>query len=70
MVGLGDIEFVTLHELFIAIIAILHAKIDAPSYCVKSLQCQYECLFSWHNVFREPDFRPDSWTELEIAFKH
>ena len=35
-----------LHELFIAIIAILHAKIKAPSHSFKSLHFQYECFFS------------------------
>jgi len=35
-----------LHELFIAIIAILRAKTDVQPHSLKSLQCQYECLFS------------------------
>jgi len=34
-----------LHEQFIAIITILHAKTEAQPYSLKSLQCQYECLF-------------------------
>ena len=44
------------HEILIAIIAILHAKIELQPHSLKSLQCQHECCFHWEVVYKHNFF--------------
>jgi len=58
-----------LHELFIVIIAILHAKIEAKPHSLKI--CQYECLFSLRVVYKHNFFaeKLDQLTWLVLVYK-